>query len=362
MGVEEWNVGTPPWQKFGPNFLRSGHPQDLAALTFRRRHKQHTPSSRQTPAIVMPPRIPVRFAWALRRAANSTNASCSALCVRAFSSGSPLRALGPESPNYVEVPKPRQPTYPLKPDIKGHLPVPRDVFKTRSKLPKESETFIAQSTQDAKKAKVPGPYSRDAEYILHKQRLAESRKQALREGVKQLHKRKIKTEVKHLARIRKLGAQKRTLAMAPPRTVDVLTQTSISKSIRDFLHDKLPPASSGRNVRRRKLAYAKRIAKQDAVRRERLHDLYTNAREFIITEEQLDEAIEKAFGSEENPVRWDNRGNALTKDKAQGMSPWEGSIPEGVADKLQKLKGGEGVGLATERVRKVAEALTGGKM
>jgi hypothetical protein len=29
---------------------------------------------------------------------------------------------------------------------------------------------------------------------------------------------------------------------------------------------------------------------------------------------------------------------------------------------LEKLKGGEGVGLAKERVKKVAEALTGGKM
>jgi hypothetical protein len=313
----------------------------------------------------MPPRIPVRFPWAsgsVKTPINRLNA------VRSLSSTAPSLALGPESPNYIEVPAPVQPTFPRKPQVKGHLPVPRDVFKTRSKLPKEKfatadeylDTFVARATSDPAKVKIPGPYSQDAEYRLYKQRLAKARKDAFRGGVKELHERKTTTEAVDLARIQKNSAERRALAMAPPRTVDVLTQTSIQKGIRDFLTDSLPRTSREDIVKARKKGYEKRLAKQDAARKERLHDLYTNAREFIVNEEQLDEAIEKAFGTDENPVRWDNRG--AISSTASGLSPWEGPMPEGVSEKLQSLKGGEGVGLAQERIRKLAEALTGGKM
>lgn len=335
------------------------------ALTFRSTGDWSPPPSPHHFRQAMPPRIPVRFP----RASGSIKAPINCLhAVRPFSSTAPSLALGPESPNYIEVPAPVQPTFPRKPDIKGHLPVPRDVFKTRSKLPKEEfetvdeyyDEFIARATQDPVKVKVPGPYSQDADYRLYKQRLAKARKEALSQGVKELYERKTTTEAADLASIQKNSAERRALAMAPPRTVDVLTQTSIQKGIRDFLTDSLHRTPRETIVKARRKGYEKRLAKQDAVRQQRVHDLYTNAREFIINEEQLDEAIEKAFGTEENPVRWDNKGAISTT--ASGLSPWDGPMPEGVGDKLQKLKGGEGVGLAKERVRKVAEALTGGKM
>ncbi|KAL1591491.1 hypothetical protein SLS60_011883 [Paraconiothyrium brasiliense] len=305
----------------------------------------------------MPPRIPVRFPWAAREASSIINSS---LASRSFSSTTPTLALGPESPNYIEVPKPAQPTFPLKPAVKGHLPIPRDVFKTRSQLSKDSEDFIAQTTQDPKKVARPGPWSKDAEYRLYKQRLAEARKKAFRAGVKELHERRVTTEEAYTAEIEQTNAERRRLAMAPPRAVDVLTQTSISKGIRDFLGNTLPSTPRVVIAAQRKKAYEKRLARQEAVRRSRLHDLYTNAREFIVNEEQLDEAIEKAFGTDERPVRWHVGGQ--TSPTGTGASPWEGGIPEGVSERLQKLKGGEGVGLAKERVKKVAEALTGGKM
>lgn len=307
----------------------------------------------------MPSRIPVRFPWALcSNHVQITRLNLNA--IRPFSSTAPSLALGPESPNYIQVPAPVQPSFPKKPNNKGHLPVPRDVFKTRSKLPKADEKFVARATRDPLKVKTPGPYSQDAEYRLYKQRLAASRKQALREGVKQLHERKVTTEAANMARIRQNAEERRALAMAPPRPVDVLTQTSIQKGIRDFLADKLPQTPREEEVKARRKHYLKRIAKQETVREQRLHDLYTNARRFIVNEEQLDQAIEEAFGTEENPVRWDNRG--AVSENATGKSPWEGPMPEGVGDLLQKLKGGEGVGLAKDRVRKVAEVLTGGKM
>ncbi|KAJ4374314.1 hypothetical protein N0V83_003055 [Neocucurbitaria cava] len=300
----------------------------------------------------MPPRIPVRFPWTLPAAS-----------ARPFSSTPSARALGPQSPNYIQIPKPLQPTFPVTPVVKGHLPIPRDVFKTRNPHPKESATFLDRSTRAPKKAKVPGPYSRDADYRLYQQRLADRRRAALQEGVKELHERKVTSDAQYLSKIQEIGAFRRNVAMAPPRPVDVLTQTSTAKGIRDFLSDALPSSSRLTITSARRKAYRARMAKVQAVRASRLHDLYTNAREFIVDEQQLDEAIEKAFGTEESPIGWDVKGNMGPRHEGkEGLSPWHGPMPEGVGDMLQKLKGGEGVGLAKERVKKVAEELTGGKM
>lgn len=208
---------------------------------------------------------------------------------------------------------------------------------------------------------MPGPYSRDADYRLYKQRLAEKRREALKEGVKQLHERKVTSEAQYMARIQASGAHRRALAMAPRRDVDILTETSVAEGIRDFLADSLPPRPDMSKARSK--AYQRRMAKVQETRASRLHDLYTNAREFIVDEKQLEEAIDKAFGTDESPVGWDPKGKMGPRHEGnEGLSPWHGPLPEGVGDMLQKLKGGEGVGLAKERVKKLAEELTGGKM
>jgi hypothetical protein len=305
--------------------------------------------------------MPVRLARASQQPQQCLANPNAALCIRSFASTPSRRALGPESPNYIEVPKPLQPTFVRQPHIKGILPKPRDVFKTRSPLPKESDEFLQASTRDPAKPVRPGKYSRDADIRLYKQRLADSRKKALREGVKELHARKVTTETEEKAALQQLFAERRAAAMAPPREVDVLTQTSVDKNIRAFLEGTLPSTSRSNISEARRLAFRRKMAKHAAAREARLHDLYTKAREFIVNEEQLDEAIEKAFGTEEQPVGWTNQGEE-TVGAEYAKSPWAGPMPEGVSELLQKLKGGEGVGLAKERVKKVAEELTGGKM
>lgn len=286
----------------------------------------------------MPPRIPVKFPWPSRTATAKLNGADIPLCARTFSSTPAALALGPQSPNYIEVPKPAQPTFPLAPTVKGHLPVPRDIFKTRSKLPKQSDPFIERTTRTPKATKVPGPHSRDADYRLYKQRLADSRRDALQQGIKQLHERKVTTEREHMARIRANYADRRKRAMAPPRQVDVLTQTSIDKGIRDYLSNQLPATARGKVTQAMRDRYARRVRKIEAVRASRLHDLYVNAREFIVEEEQLDEAIDKVFGTEENPMGWDTKGNMGPRAQGKdGLSPWHGPVPEGVSEMMQGI-------------------------
>ncbi|KAL6712368.1 hypothetical protein ACN47E_000245 [Coniothyrium glycines] len=309
----------------------------------------------------MPPRIPVHASWASLAASAPANGAAAVGCARSLSSTTAALALGPQSPNYIHVPKPLQPTFAIKPTVKGHLPIPRDIFKTRNDHPKESDVFLNRSTRAPKNLKAPGPYSRDAEYRLYKQRLAEQRRENLKQGVKELHERKITTDAEYLSKIQAIGAFRREVAMAPRREVDILTETSIPKGVRDFLTGDLPPRADKLPLRR--AATKNRLRKIQDVRASRLHDLYTNARTFIVDEQQLDTAIEEAFGTEESPIGWDQRGNMGPRDEGkEGLSPWHGPMPEGVRERLAKLKGGEGVGLARDRVRKLAEELTGGKM
>ncbi|KAF1914089.1 hypothetical protein BDU57DRAFT_455684 [Ampelomyces quisqualis] len=307
---------------------------------------------RQTPVrLTMPRRMPVRLPAPHAHAA------------RTFTSTPAARALGPASPNYIDVPTPLQPTFALAPVVKGHLPVPRDVFKTRSAHPKHSDVFIARSTKPPQDPKAPGPHSKDAPYRLYKQRLAASRRAALRQGVQELHARKVDTLAAFQAKLVATYADKRARAFAPPRATDVLTATSLQKGLRDFLASSLPPSAQPARLPQRTAAYRRRMATVQATRASRLHGLYVKAREFIVDEDHLHEAIEHEFGTEDQPVGWDARGIMGPRaDGHEGLSAFHGPLPEGTADKVRKLRGGEGVGLASDRLRKVAEELTGGKM
>jgi hypothetical protein len=324
------------------------HPRQQAS-------SQHVRGPAKPTAIAMPPRLSLRAARAAPPPARCVHA-------RQLSSTPAALALGPQSPNYIDVPKPKQPTFPLDPQLKGHLPIPRDIFKTRNPHPKDSEDFLRESTKDPKERKAPGPFSPDADLRLYNQRLADIRKESLREGVKELHARRVTSDAQHLARIQQSGEKRTRLAMAPRREVDTLTETSVSKGVRDFLADKLPTPE--KNIEARRRAYERRIAAQQQTRESRLHDLYTNARTFIVSEDQLDAAIEDAFGTEENPLGWDSKGQVglRTTGHHDGLSPWNGPMPEGVGDMMNKLRSGEGVGLAKERMKKLAEELTGGKL
>ncbi|KAF2729510.1 hypothetical protein EJ04DRAFT_515880 [Polyplosphaeria fusca] len=312
----------------------------------------------------MPPRIPVRFVWPSRPSPAFINAP---RYLRSFTSTRPSRGLGPESPNYIEVPKTVQPSFTPKPRIKGVLPTPRDVFKVRSRQQKQSPRFMRRLTQEKmeKNIKPISAYDPDRDYRLYKRRLTAIRKESLREGVRELHERKTSMEAQQQARTERNTAARRALVYAPRKQADVLTENTMQRGLRDYFNNTLKSSSRSEISNRRRVSFQSRIAKQAAVRQARLHDLYINAREFIVDEEQLDEAIEKAFGTEDMPVRFDERGNVTVGDtygQRAGDSPWSGPMPDGVGELLDSLKTGSGVGLAKERMKKVAEELTGGKM
>lgn len=98
-------------------------------------------------------------------------------------------------------------------------------------------------------------------------------------------------------------------------------------------------------------------------RRNKLHTLYVNAGDFITTGKQLDTAIDNAF---------DNL-HQFTSDNQKGLNVWNLGVPETVQELLARkykdpkimkaLESAEGNTLVTrQRMRRIAEELTGGKM
>jgi predicted component of type VI protein secretion system len=108
---------------------------------------------------------------------------------------------------------------------------------------------------------------------------------------------------------------------------------------------------------------AAKAAQLEERRRDALHSLYMQAREFIVTEQQLDAKIEAVFV--ERP--W-----AHVPGKEQAVNIWDAEgAPPTVQDMLGELNGTQrtavgfhgGAAVATgKRMLRVAEELTGGKM
>ena len=103
-------------------------------------------------------------------------------------------------------------------------------------------------------------------------------------------------------------------------------------------------------------------AMREETRRNALHTLYVNAGDFITTGKQLDGVIDRAFD--------DN--SQFRSDSSEGVNIWNLGYPETVQELLRKvnksgrqtaLDSAEGNEMVTrERMRKIGEELTGGKM
>ena len=145
-----------------------------------------------------------------------------------------------------------------------------------------------------------------------------------------------------------------------------MTEPTISSLMKEFQKGIVPdPDRLARVEQKRAVVEAKKLQKQEQ-RRDALHTLYMNAGSFITTEEQLQTAIEQAFPNGPNPA-WFN-GAISSKD---GDSVWNVGPPDTVRAMLAKgnKTGGGAVeynaGYAKttgDRVRRIAEELTGGRM
>jgi hypothetical protein len=287
--------------------------------------------------------------------------------LRAFTTTTTRLTIPPEAPNFVDVPQSYQPDLVIPRRQKGILPVPRELFPPRQPN-KTSEQYIGSATRD-KLAKNVAPESKMSDLDKYRSRMAETRKKHLREGLLELHNRK-QTMTRQVAIRSEQKMKERDRLIAQPERIDErLTSASVPQAMKpeNGLHiaraaTKLP------RWQRKLLERQRKEKKQEDERRYALHTLYMNARNFVTTEEQLDAAIEKAFPEGGNPE--------FATDTKLGDNIWNVGAPATIAELLHAnvsrvRKDFTKAGLTEadhkfkidqERMKRIAEELSGGKM
>ncbi|RAL16025.1 uncharacterized protein BO97DRAFT_403201 [Aspergillus homomorphus CBS 101889] len=274
--------------------------------------------------------------------------------LRGFSSSSSLR-VGPESPNFIDVPRSLQPDLPSKRIIKGTLPVPREIFPAR-RTDKPTQAYISAATPRPKKGKSPNPNDINYEYIEQKKRMANMRRKNLREGLLELHARKQATDTAMKLRSEQKQLYREKILQQPDREDVRLTRTSIVQEMLPQHMPVLPDPDRETRLRKARSRTQRKLANKVAERRHDMHDLYVNARNFIVNEEQLAAEIEKVFPEGVN--------EAWRSDHQEGVNIWNLGFPQGISSLASDSRKTESARWDTiqSRIRRLAEEITGGKM
>ena len=191
--------------------------------------------------------------------------------------------------------------------------------------------------------------------------MAASRRTNLREGLLDLHKRKVRQDM-IIANVSKGRRRERERRLhAPQREDERLTSPTITAAISKLQLGPVPDPDRAARVAAKAARVQAKEAMREEQRRNALHTLYMHAREFITTEEQLDEEIEKIFGAE-----------PFGKDKIGKDNVWEAyGPPPTVQDMLSTVNNTQKAAMqyhagpaaiTGKRIKRIAEELTGGKM
>lgn len=271
-------------------------------------------------------------------------------------------AVGPEHPRYIDFPEPPQQTAPPTKWMKGVLPVPRDVFAGKGEKNLGTEEVMEKSTRAAERNAEAPAGSREAWKI----KMAEQRKRNLKEGVQELKTRQFKTKRRLQTAQAKKYQEHEELIARPEREDERLTAPSNGLDLDALYHGRVPDPSRDLRLAMKRERQAAFEASKTADRLDSVHTLYSHARKFIVTPQQLDSAVEEAFGTNENPVTF-GPGHG-----EEGTSIWHDGKPYSVQDMLNSANRarssralqntGGYIAINQERVQRIAEALTGGKM
>ena len=275
-------------------------------------------------------------------------------------SSAPHAQIPPESPRFIQVPRLVQPKQPFPIQIKGMLPPPQKIFLRKSARRKTSPKYLAAVTPEPLVDKTTRT---DDEFVSWKARQSELRRRNLKEGLEELGQRKQETDRRNAITSAQNMRIREKLLYARERKDVYLTSPSVLSSQQPTRHHGLPDPTRFARLAAKKQNVADMAAMREEARRDALHTLYVNAGDFIMTDKQLDGVIDKAFD--------DN--SQFRSDSSEGLNIWNLGYPETVRELLQKVNksGRRETALATaegnaviarERMKKIGEELTGGKM
>lgn len=276
----------------------------------------------------------------------------------------------PESPHFVDVPKPFQADLRKRRMQKGFTPDTREIFP-RNRPEKRSEDFLTAVTQEPQKRvnfndpSIPAP-------TLYKARMAALRREHLREGLTSLLARKRQQQRHTQLRSQMKQAESQRLVAQGPRTDEFLTANTVPAAMLPSAAQQshLSAAAEAAALHAQKVDNTARHAeRQAAFKTDALHSLYMNSRNFITDEAQLLAAVRKEFDLK---TFQGELGGAGTNNK----SMWSYGPPDDIKAMIDgqwtPTAAGERTRLANysdqaakrlqERVKRVAEKLSGGKI
>ena len=311
----------------------------------------------------MPPRLPeVPRCARVGQSIHHTRPPC-------LSTSSVRKAhIPPTSPRFIEIPRPKQPQQPFPIIVKGALPIPRPIFPQNPKpgaTNKASAEYLADVTPEpiVDKTSLPSTVDpRTAEFVSWKARQSEARRRNLRQSLLELSIRKQQKDRFVAARSAKKQANRKALLEAPEREDERLTNPSVLQSQIPQRHHAIPDPNRETRLARKRANVANMEAMRAEHRRAALYNLYVNAGSFITTASQLNATIDKVFDDK----------SQFTNDSTPGLNIWNLGFPETVQQLLRKEEGASGrkaidsaegnSGMTKERMRRIAEELTGGRL
>jgi hypothetical protein len=223
---------------------------------------------------------------------------------RQFSTTALLKALGPESPKWIDVPESIQPPQKRPGPVKGILPVPKKIVTEKTQA-KTTDEYLNRAARHPRDEKWILPGDENAGYRVWHSKMAKTRRQHLREGTKRLFERHVKQ--KNRVEYAQMKEREKILQaqLAPERLDDEYTKASVSEAVRYVMESKSNKAVESEEDRKeRERRYQEIVVQKSQTRMDQLHNLYMNARDFIVTKEQLESEIEKVFGADDSPVVW----------------------------------------------------------
>ncbi|GAO16722.1 uncharacterized protein UV8b_07918 [Ustilaginoidea virens] len=266
----------------------------------------------------------------------------------------------PESPYYVRLPTPPQ-SDEIKPiRVRGHLPVPREVFPRLEGDRKVRADYIEKTAPSSTK-----PREGNSTAQIWKTAMAESRRNNLKDGLDALWSRRLNLENSRNIRVSRKFREHNKARSAAERDDDRLTRPTILESMLDTTVYPDPSRFFRANRSRTKV-----MAREDSnreARRDSLMELYISASNFIVEEADLKIEIDKVFAEDCFRQKSQNDFHHSITENTWGMHGKPPSVANmmetstGVSTKVMDVHESEH-DRSAKRQKRIAEDLTGGKM
>lgn len=209
------------------------------------------------------------------------------------------RSVPPESPRFIEIEKAKTPHPAPRPYVKGTLPKPKNLFPSRTAPHKGTPEYIDAATPDPKSRPRPAHDAETRAFQKWKRDMAATRKAYLREGLSTLKERQEEKHEKMMTRLKERQAIRDEALNRAEREDVRLTLPSVLSALRLEQGELKDPNREKRFEKSVKTTLRKRELKKQE-RKDQVLELYTKAKDFILTEAQLDKAIQDAFMEDDN--------------------------------------------------------------